>query len=100
MITRPNIWSSKSPNVKPFDYCAWIVVEGEINEFPHKAKDSLKAAVLRVMFNMIQGHLIQACQRFRSRREAIVEAEYGFIKKKNVKNDSVFYACNFFSIIK
>jgi len=51
-----------------------------VNEHPHNTKDSLKAATVRAMSNMNKNHLIQACRRFRSRIEAVIKTEDGFIE--------------------
>ena len=67
-------------NLNPLDYYVWIVVEKADNEHPLDTKDSLKAAIIRVMSNMNQDHLIPACRRFKSRREIIIEAESDFIE--------------------
>ena len=45
----------------------WIVVEEEVNEHPHNSKDSLKAAIVRVISVMNKERFISACNRFRPR---------------------------------
>ena len=45
----PNIWSPNSPDLYLLDYYARSVVEKEVNEHPHNTKDSLKAAIVRVI---------------------------------------------------
>jgi len=76
----PNIWPLFSSDLNPLDYYVWIIVEREVNKHFLNTKDSLKAAIVKIMSNINKIHLIQACQRFRSHIEAIIEAESGFIK--------------------
>lgn len=76
----PNIWPPSSPDLNPLDYYVWGVVERETNKHAHNTKDSLKAAIGDVMANINKDHLINACSRFRSRIEAVIEAEGGFIE--------------------
>jgi transposase len=76
----PNIWPPNSPDLNPLDYYVWSVVEREVNEHPHTTKESLKAAILRIMTNINKDHLIKACKRFRSRIEAVIAAEGDFIE--------------------
>jgi len=60
----PNIWPMSSLDFNPLDYYVWIVVERKVNEHPHNTKNSLKAAIVRIMSNMNKNliHLIQACR--------------------------------------
>ena len=76
----PNMWPPNSPDLNPLDYFVWGVIERESNLHPHNTKDPLKAAVVEAMTNMCQAHVIQACNRFRSRVEAVLQAEGGFIE--------------------
>ena len=48
----PNIWPPNSPDLNPLDYYVWSVVEKDVNEYGHDTKDSLKAAIVRVMSDM------------------------------------------------
>jgi inhibitor of nuclear factor kappa-B kinase subunit alpha len=76
----PNIWPPSSPDLNPLDYYVWGVVERETNKHAHNTKDSLKAAIGDIMANINKDHLINACSRFRSRIEAVIEVEGGFIE--------------------
>ena len=70
----PNIWPAHSLDLNPLDYYMWSVVDKEVNEHPHNTKDSLKAAIVRVMSDIIKKQLIRACNRFRPRIEAVIDA--------------------------
>lgn len=76
----PDIWPPSSPDLNPLDYYVWGVLEKEVNEHYHSTIDSLKATIVRVMSSMDQQHLIKACRRFRSRVEAVIQADGGFIE--------------------
>ena len=76
----PDTWPPNSPDLNPLDYYVWGVVEKEVNEHFHNTLDSLKATILRVMSNMSQDHLVKACMRFRSRVEAVIQADGGFFE--------------------
>ena len=56
----------------------WSVVEKVVNKHRHNTKDSLKAAIVRVMSGMNKELLIRACNRFRPRIQPI-NASDGFI---------------------
>ena len=75
-----NIWPPSSPDLNPLDYFVWSIVEEEVNEYPHKTKDSLKAVIVWVMSNMNKELLIKAWSRFRPRIEAVFDASDGLIK--------------------
>lgn len=76
----PNMWPPNSPDLNPLDYYMWGVVERETNQRSHNTTDSLKAAITRVMSKINKDHVMRACQRFRSRIEAIIAAEGGYIE--------------------
>ena len=75
----PNIWPANSPNLNPLDYYMNCVVK-EVNEHHNNIRDSLKAAIIRVMSDMNKEQLIRACNRFRPRIEAVIDATGGFIE--------------------
>ena len=58
----------------------WSVVEKDLNEYGHDTKNFLKAAIVRVMSDMNKEQLIRACNRFRPRIEAVINASGGFIE--------------------
>lgn len=73
-------WPPSSPDLNPLDYYVWGVLERETNEHSHNTIHSLKAAITRAMSNINKNHLIRACQRFRKRIEAVIEAKGGYIE--------------------
>lgn len=76
----PNLWPPNSPDLNPLDYYTWGIVEREANRHPHTTIGSVKAAISRVMSDIPQDHVIRACQRFRSRIEAVIAATGGYIE--------------------
>ena len=76
----PNIWPPKSPDLNPLDYYVQSVFEKEVNEHPHNTKDSLKAAIVRVMSGMNKEQLIKTNNRFWSRIAAVIDVSGGFIE--------------------
>ena len=76
----PNMWPPNSPDLNPLDYFFWGMIERETNLHAHNTTDSLKAAVIEAMSNMCPAHVIRACNRFRARIEAVLEAQGGFIE--------------------
>ena len=80
-----NIWPPNSPFLNWLDYYAWSLVEKEVTEHSHNTKDSLKAAIVRVMSDINKEQVIFACNRFRHRIEAVIDASGGFI----VENKSI-----------
>ena len=73
-----NIWPLNSPDLDPLDYFVWCIVEKEVNEHPHNTKDSLKAAIVRLMSGMNKEQLIRACNWFWPRIEEDINARGGF----------------------
>ncbi|XP_014776542.1 uncharacterized protein LOC106873612 [Octopus bimaculoides] len=74
------IWPPNSPDLNPLDYYVLIIVQKIVNEHPHSTKDSLKAAIVRAMFDMNKDHMIRACKRFQPCVEAVFDAYGGFIE--------------------
>ena len=89
----PNIWPHNFPDLNPLDNYVWRVVEKEVNEYPHKTKDSLKAAIARVMSDTNKEQLFRACNRDRPRIEALIDASGGFSEKiyHSLANFFAFY---------
>lgn len=68
----PSIWPLSSPNLNLLDY----YVEQNVS----RGEKSLKVSIIKVMFNMNEDDLIQACKRFMLCKEAIIKDERGFIE--------------------
>lgn len=69
----PNIWFLRCADLKHINYYVWGVIERETNKFVHTTKDSLKDAAGDGMANINKEHLINICNRFRRRMEALTE---------------------------
>lgn len=77
MFWSKEFWPPSSPDLNPLDYYCWGVIERESNKRAHNSVDSLRAAIVDVCANTDRQHLINACNRFRSRIEAVIEADGG-----------------------
>lgn len=75
-----NIWPPSSPDCNPCDFFLWGVCEREVNKCPHNTKASLKTKITQVMAGLDKDMVANACRRFRSRIERVVDADGGFIE--------------------
>jgi len=62
------------------DNYVWDILEKDVNAKVYNTIDLLKAAIVKVMPNINQQHLIKAYKQFRSRVEAVIQANGGFIE--------------------
>ncbi|KPU74657.1 uncharacterized protein Dana_GF26712 [Drosophila ananassae] len=76
----PHLWPPSSPDLNPLDYYVWGVLERDTNKYPHNTVASLRTSIAKAMPEMNKDHLIRACKRFRSRIEAVIAANGGFIE--------------------
>ena len=74
-----DVWPPSSPDCNPLDYYLWGTIERSVNRSPHNTVESLKRAIEDTFSNLPRGEMTRACCRFRSRIEAVVEAEGDFI---------------------
>ena len=74
------VWPPCSPDLNPLDYYVWSVLERETNKRTHISIDSLRDAIEEAVANLNSVHLVTACQRFRSRIEAVIQAEGGWFE--------------------
>ena len=74
------VWPPSSPDCNPLDYYVWGKCERTINRSPHNTVDSLKTAIVQGFEAMPRAEMTRACSRFRSRIEAVIEAEGDFIE--------------------
>ena len=77
MFWSKDFWPPSSPDLNPLDYYCWGIIERELNKFAHNSVDSLRTAIIDVCNNTDRQHLANACNRFRSRIEAVIEAGDG-----------------------
>jgi len=74
LLAAKKFWSSNSPDLNPLNYYVWSVVERITNKFRHPNVTSLRTA--EAAFADIDNATLQrACERFRSRIEAVIEAD-------------------------
>ena len=85
------LWSPSSPDCNPLDYFVWSVTERDVNKFSHNTRASLIAKIIEVFRLLPRQHVINACARFRSRIEAVIQAEGGFIRQSLENQLSFFY---------
>ncbi|XP_076046122.1 uncharacterized protein LOC143028211 [Oratosquilla oratoria] len=74
----PNMRPPNSPDLNLMDYYVWSIIERDTIRYPHNNIVSLKTAIVEVMTEMNKNHLMQICQRFKSRIKAVTETEGGF----------------------
>lgn len=80
MAWTKEFWPPSSPDLNPLDYYVWGVLERETNKRAHNNTDSLRDAIEEATANMNTVHLVNACQRFRARVEAAIQAEGGWFE--------------------
>jgi len=62
------------------DYYVWSVVERVTNKSRHPNVTSLRTAIEAAFADINSATLQHACERFRSRIEAVIEADRGYIE--------------------
>jgi len=71
-------WPPNSPDLNLWDYYVWSVVERITNNFRHSNGMSLRIAIEAAFAD--SATLQRACERFRSRIEAVIEADESYIE--------------------
>ena len=79
MFWPKEFWPPNSPALNPLD-SLWSVLEKESNKRCHNSVDSLRAAIEDAVASIPDDHVVNACCRFRSRLETIIEAYGGWIE--------------------
>ncbi|QQP51528.1 Uncharacterized protein FKW44_012930, partial [Caligus rogercresseyi] len=74
------MWPPSSPNCYPFDFYVWGVLERESNKPAHNSIVSLKASILEAVASMNREHLVNACTRFQSKLEVVIETDGGWFE--------------------
>ncbi|KYN10983.1 hypothetical protein ALC57_16867 [Trachymyrmex cornetzi] len=69
-----------SPNLNPLDYYVWGVVERVTNKSRHPNVTSLRTAIEAAFIGMDSATLQHACERFRQRIEAVIQANGRYIE--------------------
>lgn len=74
-----DFWPPSSPDLNPLDYSIWARMEAEACRTPHKNVAELKAAVDQAWANMDEMYIMKVCKKFRTRLEAVVDKNGGYI---------------------
>ncbi|KYN10864.1 hypothetical protein ALC57_16991, partial [Trachymyrmex cornetzi] len=72
--------SNEDSNLNPLDYYVWGVVERVTNKSRHPNVTSLRTATEAAFVSMDSATLQRACERFRQRIEAVIQANGGYIE--------------------
>lgn len=80
MFWSKDFWPPNSPDLNPLDYYVWSVIERVTNKSRHPNVTSLQTAIEAAFANIDKCALQRACQRFRTRLEAVIEAKGGYIE--------------------
>lgn len=75
------LWPPSSPDANPLDYAVWGIMDSKARATPHPNVDSLNASIRREWRRLSKDFIVNSCKSFRSRIEAIVEAEGSHIEK-------------------
>lgn len=76
----PDMWPPNSPDCNPLDYYVWSAVEAITNKTACNNKDELRDRIYQAFQNLSPGVVKKACSRYRSRVEAVINADGGFIE--------------------
>lgn len=80
MLWAKEFWPPNSPDLNLLDFYVWSVVERVINKSRHPNLASLRAAIEAAFADMDRDSLKRACERFRPRMEAVIQAGGGYIE--------------------
>ena len=75
--TRVSLWPPSSPDLNPFDYSIWGVLENKTNVTSRPNTRSLKIVFEEELNKMSEEFILKACKLFQRRVDTIIE-----IKKK------------------
>jgi len=73
-------WPPNSSDLNLLDYYVWSVVERVTNKSRHPNATSLRTAIEAALADIDSATLQRACERFRSRIQAVIEADGGYIE--------------------
>jgi len=80
MLWSKEFWPPNSPDLNPLDCYVWSVVERDTNRSRHPNMTSLRTAIETAFADIDSATLQRACERFRSRIEAVIETDGGYIE--------------------
>ncbi|KAL1117272.1 hypothetical protein AAG570_004598 [Ranatra chinensis] len=72
------LWAPNSPDLNPMDYFVWGAVEKDTNRSPSNTKAQLMDKIKTVFAALPRETVASACSRFRSRIEAVIDANGGY----------------------
>lgn len=79
-FTSPNVWPPNSPDLNPMDYFVWGAVEKDTNRTSSNTKAQLMDKIKTVFEALPRETVASACSRFRSRIEAVIDANGGYFE--------------------
>ncbi len=85
-MNMPEVWEREiwPPSIcNPLDYFVWGIAELQINKASYNTTDSLISKIKEAKGQPWQGHRGKGLKQFRSRLEAVVEADRGFMELKD-----------------
>ena len=77
---RKETWPPQSPDLNPLDYSVWSVLQQEVQASSHPNLESLKAHIVAAWEALEEAYIIRTCKSFRSRVEAVIAADGGYIE--------------------
>lgn len=75
-----DMWPPNSPDLNPLDFYVWGELEARTNKQRHPNTDSLRLAIQLACRRLSKASLKKACKSFRSRLEAVVANDGGYIE--------------------
>ena len=84
-------WPSSSPDLNPFDYSLFSILQEKVNRIPYKSVEALKHAIIEAWAEIPEETIRATCGAFRVRLKAIVKAKGGHIE---CSFDGVFLKCH------
>jgi len=80
MFWSKEFWPPNSPDLNPLDYYVWSIVERVTNKSRHSNVTSLRTIIEAAFADIDNATLQRTCEYFRSRIEAVIEADEGYIE--------------------
>lgn len=75
-----NFWPSSSPDLNPLDYAIWGTLEHSTNSTSHPSVAHLKEALVLEWDNMSEAFILDSCNAFRRRVQAVIDKKGGHIE--------------------
>jgi hypothetical protein len=74
-----DMWPPSSPDLNPLDFSIWAYVQAMAGKSQHLNLESVKRSVSKAWNSMSADYIRKTCSKFRSRIEAVVKANGGYI---------------------